>query len=145
MDLNEFAVDTSAEEDGVIYMLSAECGVKLRSAASKHAREAIKRIWKPYRSFRDVSDDLDALLSAKMIVEGFVVRWVGTWLLDGQALDTADKARMVDVLRQPRLRPLRQRLSTFANNPDNFRDLDDTEIALGAATGPAADAAALGN
>lgn len=145
MDLNEFAVDTAAEEDGVIYMLSADCGVSLRSAASKHAREAIKRIWKPYRSFRDVSDDLDAMLSARMIVEGFVVRWIGTWLLDGQALDTGDPKKMVEVLKQPRLRPLRQRLSTFVNNPDNFRNVDDLDVDFGASTGPAADEAALRN
>lgn len=146
-DLNTLAVDPKAEEDGVVLMLAQDVGVRLRSAQSKHARDAAKKAWKPYRSVQlsAMPEAILAKITARVIVEGYVVRWLGDWIYGGKPLDTADPQAMIAFLARPEMRPLRKRMAGFAEADVNFMDVGGVGIEDLLCDPATADEDALGN
>ncbi|WP_041794830.1 hypothetical protein [Pararhodospirillum photometricum] len=121
MDLNDFAVDEGLFEGGFVLMLSADSGVRLRSAGSDKAQAVRERLYKPYSSFREIPDDIQARLTCDWIAQGLAVEWIGPWTIGGVPLDTSDPKVVSQALQHPKFKPLRTKLLLAASSEDNFR------------------------
>lgn len=129
MDIAEFAVDPALYDNGKRVDFGEGAYMGIRSANSDFAQKVRARLWKPYESFREVSDEVKARINSDWVAQGLLTEFVG--FTDGadpitfDPADDASKTALSAKLVQARFKAMRNKIIGLALDDAQFQAIAD--------------------